>query len=376
MFGASIPLFKLFGFQVKADWSWLIIFVLVTWSLSANLFPFWYEGLDTSAYWWMGLTGALGLFLSIVLHEFGHALAARRFGIEMRGITLFIFGGVAEMRKEPPSPWAEFVIAVAGPLVSVAIGAVCLAIAYGGAPALPVGVRGVLTYLGWINWILVLFNLVPAFPLDGGRVLRAILWGLKNDLTWATRITSAIGGGFGILLICLGVFSFISGNFVGGMWYVLLGIFLRGAAQMSYQQLIIRRVLEGETVGRFMHSPAVTVPPETTVQDFVDDYVYKHHHKMFPVAKNGTLEGCVTTSALKSIPREEWPQHQVSELQEPCSEANSISIDADAVKALSQMTSTNKSRLVVVEGDQLRGIIALKDMLRLISLKMELEAER
>jgi len=374
MFTYSIPLFKLFGFQVKVDWSWLIIFVLVTWSLAGSGFPMFYEDLAESTYLWMGLTGALGLFLSIILHEFGHALAARNYGVEMRGITLFIFGGVAEMKDEPPSAKAEFVIAVAGPIVSMIIGVTCLAAGYGARFAgIPTGVYGVFQYLGWINLILVVFNAVPAFPLDGGRVLRAILWGYKGSLQWATRVTSVIGSGFGIALIVWGVVNFISGLFIPGMWYFLLGLFLRGAAQMSYQQLMIRRALEGETVERFMHSPAITVPPSATVQEFVEDYVYKHHHKMFPVAENGKLQGCVTTKALKDVPRPEWATRRISDVAKACNEENTIEADVDATNALSKMTSSGNSRLIVVDNGELRGIVALKDIMKLISLKMELE---
>lgn len=376
MFGKGIPLFRLFGFSVKLDWSWLILFVLITWSLAAGTFPMYFKELTKAAYLSMGIAGALGLFFSIVFHELGHSLIARRCGVEMRGITLFIFGGVAEMKSEPPSAMAEFAIAIAGPVVSALIGLVCLAAGYGGRSAgLSAGIYGVLMYLGWINLVLVAFNMIPAFPLDGGRVLRALLWRARNNLKSATRTTAAIGSGFGIMLIVLGVLSFIGGNFVGGMWWFLLGMFLRGAAQMSYQQLIVRRALEGESVRRFMQSRVETVPPTATLEEFVDDYVYRHHFKMFPVAENGKLLGCMTTRKLKEMPRDQWSQHTVSEIAEPCSDDNTIDADADATVALAKMSSGGQSRLMVTQDGQLSGIVSLKDLMKFIALKVELEGD-
>jgi CBS domain-containing protein len=204
-------------------------------------------------------------------------------------------------------------------------------------------------------------------------VLRAILWSVKGSLKWATRITSTIGSAFGFVLILLGVASVFGGNFVGGMWWFLLGMFLRGAAQMSYQQLLMRRALEGEPISRFMQPEVQTVPPHTSIAEFVDDYVYKHHHKLFPVTDNGTLKGCMTTTKLRQLPREEWSRHTVKELAESCSDENTIGANADATVALAKMSQSSNSRLIVVQDGKLRGIIGLKDMMKFISLKVELE---
>src|SRR6516164_7084163 len=214
MFGRRFRLFKLLGFQVQLDVSWLIIAVLVTWTLAVGVFPHRFLGLAPATYWIMGAVGACGLFGSIVFHAFAHSLVARRFGTEMSGITLFVFGGVAEMKEEPRSPKAEFFIAIAGPLSSVLLVAVFLAMAqWGKAVGWPPQVYGVLGYLGWINAILVVFNLVPAFPLDGGRVARSIIWSWNKNFRAATRIVTAIGSGFGLLLTGLGILSFVLGNF-------------------------------------------------------------------------------------------------------------------------------------------------------------------
>ena len=374
MFGKRIKLFKLMGFEVGIDFSWIIIAILIAWSLSTGFFPFQYKDFSTRTYWMMGIVGAVGLFLSIIAHEFCHSLVARKSGMPMKGITLFIFGGVAEMGDEPPSAKAEFQIAIVGPLSSVAIAVVFYAIyLLGQAGEWPLPFNGVVAYLAMINGLLAVFNLIPAFPLDGGRILRSILWGWKKNLRWATRIASNIGTGFGIFLIVLGVFRLLAGNFVGGMWFGLIGLFIHSAAKMSYQQLITRKALEGEPLKRFMNSNPVTVPPATTIEKLVQDYIYRHHFKFFPVTSNGRLIGCITTRQVKEIPREEWPRKKVGELAVECSAHNTIAPEADAVRALSAMRRNNASRLMVVENDRLVGIIALKDMLEFLSLKVELD---
>ncbi|RJP65892.1 MAG: CBS domain-containing protein [Candidatus Abyssobacteria bacterium SURF_17] len=376
MFGKSIKLFKLFGFSVKVDMSWIIIAILVAWSLSVGLFPHQFKGLAARTYWLMGIVGALGLFASIIFHEMCHSLVARQFGLPMKGITLFIFGGVAEMDDEPPSAKAEFMMAIAGPISSIVLAVGFYAVSLLGKSApWPGPVTGVLQYLGMINGLLAAFNLVPAFPLDGGRVLRAALWSWKKNIKWATRKAAAAGSAFGLVLIILGVFNVLAGRFVGGMWWFLIGMFLRGAANTSYQQLVIRQALEGEPIRRFMEPNPVTVPPSITINELVEDYVYKYHFKMFPVTEEGKLVGCVSTRQVKEIPREEWSQRTVGELQVACSDENTIEPDADSVKALSRMRKTDGSRLMVVENGRVVGIVSLKDLLQFLSLKVELEEE-
>jgi Zn-dependent protease/predicted transcriptional regulator len=375
MFGRKIKLFKVFGFEVGIDWSWIILAFLITWSLSVGLFPFYFKNLSTETYWLMGIVGALGLFFSIIFHEMWHSLVARKYGMPMKGITLFIFGGVAEMGEEPPNPRAEFTMAIMGPISSIVIGLVFYGIYLTGRQnGWPEPVNGVLQYLAFINGLLALFNLIPAFPLDGGRVLRSILWGLKKNLRWATNISSRIGSGFGILLIVLGAYQFLRGNYIGGMWWFLIGMFLRGAAKSSYQQLLLRKALEGEPVRRFMKTDPVTVKPSLSVTQLVEDYIYKYHYKMFPVVENtDRLVGCVTTKQVKEIPREQWSQMNVGEIATQCSVENTIGPQVDAMKALSMMSKTGASRLMVIEGNRLLGIIALKDLLKFFALKVELE---
>jgi CBS domain-containing protein len=301
---------------------------------------------------------------------------ARRYGMPMKGITLFIFGGVAQMTDEPTSPKGEFMMAVVGPLSSIAIGLVFYVIyTLGKQGGWPQAVNGVVGYLALINGILAGFNLVPAFPLDGGRILRSILWGVKKNIRWATRVASSIGSGFGIVLIVLAVFQLFRGNFIGAMWWFLIGMFLRGAAKASYQQLMVRNALQGEPVRRFMNAEPVTVPPSLSVKDLVEDYVYRYHYKMFPVVDDGKLVGCVSTKEVKDISHEEWEKKRVGDLTAGCSSDNTLTPDTDAVEALSLMNRTGISRLMVTEGDRLAGIITLKDLLKFLSLRMELEEQ-
>ena len=375
MFGKRIDLFSIFGIKIRLDPSWFIVAVLFSWSLADGYFPNVNPGLSTSTYWIMGVTGALGLFISVILHELGHALMARQYGLSIRGITLFIFGGVAEMDSEPPSPLAEFMVAIAGPAVSIAIGLGCLLI--NGIAWLASGSYGLTAILGFLaftNLILVAFNMIPAFPLDGGRVFRSILWRWKNDLRWATSVTSRIGSGFGVFLIAFGVFQLVvRQNFVNGIWMFLIGMFLRNAAQMSYRQLLLRRNLEGELVERFMQTDVVAVPRAISVAELVEDYIYKHQYKLFPVVDDKRLVGCVTTVQIKELPQSEWARQSVGAVAEPCSENNTIGPSADATDALARMSRSGLSRLMVVDQGLLVGIITLKDLLKFLALKVELE---
>jgi Zn-dependent protease len=373
MFGRSIPLFKLAGFQVGIDLSWLILAVLITWTLSVGVFPYYYPDLTPAIYWSMGVIAALGLFASIILHELGHALVARRYGLPIRRITLFIFGGVAEMEAEPERPAVEFWVAIAGPIASFLVGFVCWLLLQAAAVGAGVPVVGVLAYLASINIILAVFNLVPAFPLDGGRILRSALWAWKGSLRWATRISSAIGGGFGIALILLGVYRVVIGDFIGGMWWFLIGLFVRFAAQASYQQVLVRESLRGVPVRRLMSADPIAVPPTISIAQMIDDYIYRHHHTMFPVVEDGRLLGCVSMHDIKRLPRERWSSTTVSAIMQPCSAATAIDPDMDAMEVLSLMSRTKNTRLLVTEGERLVGVVTLRDLLGFLSVKLDLE---
>lgn len=373
MFGRGIKLFTLYGFEVKIDASWVIIAILVTFTLAKGAFPAVFKDLSPAAYWLMGIVGALGLFASIIIHEFFHSIVARRYGLPMKGITLFVFGGVAEMEDQPQNPRTEFLMAVAGPISSIALGFIFYGLssllAGRDLPATVVGVTG---YLAYINFILAAFNLVPAFPLDGGRILRSALWQWKGNIRWATRIASAIGSGFGLFLILVGIWDVFSGNPVGGIWLFLIGMFIRGASQMSYHQVLMQKALEGERVSRFLSREAVSVPASASVKQLVEDYFYKYHYKMFPVTEEDKLRGCIVMSRVKDIPPEQRDARRVEELVQQCTPENTIPPSTDALKALKLMNSSENDKLMVVEGDRLQGIVTRNDILRFFAAKMEL----
>jgi Zn-dependent protease/predicted transcriptional regulator len=372
IFGKRLKLLTVFGFPIHLDLSWFIIALLITWSLASGAFPQFYPDLSTATHWWMGAAGAIGLFVCVLLHELGHALVARRVGVPMKGITLFIFGGVAEMTDEPKRPGDEFYVAIGGPVVTAVLIGLFFALAF---VPFPQAVAGVVNYLLIINGVLLGFNAIPAFPLDGGRVLRAGLWHYKGSLRWATRVSSRIGAGFGMLLIVFAVLQLFTGNFVGAMWWFLIGMFLRGAAGMGYQQVLVRQALEGEPVRRFMTEGPVSVSASLRLSDLVEEYVYKHHFKMFPVTEDGELVGCVTTRQIKEVPRDQWDERTAGQIAHPCSDTNSVHPDDDAMKTLMWMRRNDISRALVVEDGRLVGVLSLKDLMAFISLKLELEDE-
>lgn len=376
VFGRRISLGTILGFDIGIDASWIFIAGLVTWSLAKGWFPARHEGLGNATYWAMGAAGAIGLFVSVVLHELSHSLVGRRYGIEMRGITLFLFGGVAQMGNEPSTPKAELVMAAAGPIASVVIGGGFFLLSYASeAAAAPTSVTGVLAYLGLINLVLAGFNILPAFPLDGGRVLRAILWKTKGNVRWATRVTAQVGVVFGMAFMVLGLMALLGGNVVGGMWWFLIGLFLRSAARMSYQQLLVRRALQGEPVRRFMRTEPRTVPLHTPVRTLIEDFFYQDYHKMYPVVDDGQLLGCVTINRVKGVSQDQWDTRTVRDLMTACSDHNTIQADTDAVDALSLMRRSGISRIMVVDGTQLVGVLTLKDILQFLAVRIELEED-
>jgi len=370
MFGKRYQLFTLFGFRVWIDASWLLLAVLIVWSLAVGVFPRKFPGQPVMSYWLMGVGGAIGLFLSIVVHELAHSLVARRFGIPMRGITLFIFGGVAEMTEEPPGPKSEFLMAGVGPLTSLALGALLVLLAAALPSSLTVGVIG---YLGAINLLLGVFNLVPAFPLDGGRLLRATLWRWRRDLTWATRISAWIGGAAGLVLMAMGVAWFVLGNVVGAVWWFLIGLFLRNAARSSYRQHLTRQALEGQPIRRFMKTDVVTVPAAISVAELVESYLYRHGHTSYPVLDGERVVGQVDLAHVREVPRAEWQRTTVGAVAIPCSPDDVVAPDVEVMAALAAMSSAGKSRLLVLEEGRLVGLVALKDLLRFLAVKSALD---
>jgi Zn-dependent protease len=377
MFENRVKLLKIWGFEVKIDASWIIIAVLVTWSLAESVFPLYNPDLSPQVYWILGVTGAVGLFGSIIFHELCHSLVARRYGLPMKGITLFVFGGVAEMDEEPTEPKVEFFMALAGPLASIALGSSCFILLGIGRSAQWISpVLMILSYLGTINIFLAIFNLIPAFPLDGGRIFRSLLWYRKNDIVWATRIASGTGSGFGLFLILLGAISALAGGIISGVWWVLIGMFLRSASKMSYQSVLIRDTLQGESVAKFTNTHAVTIPPEASVEKVVEDYFYRFDNKMYPVVDEFEHVRYITLGDVRMLPRNEWKSHYVSQLAHNCTTDTAIGLNEDAMKALSIMNKTGNSQMLVMDvGGKLVGTVAMKDLIRYLSDKMEIEKD-
>lgn len=372
----KFTLLKIFGFPIQLDFSWLFVFVLVSWSLALGFFPSFCSGyhLSQPTLWIMGIAGALGLFTSIVFHELSHSIVARKYGLPIKSITLFIFGGVAEMSEEPSRPGVEFRMAVAGPILSFGLSLLFFTLHYiGSSRDWPIEVTSVLYYLSWVNGAVAIFNLIPAFPLDGGRVLRSILWQKKKNLVLATRTASRVGSIFGIILMGLGVLSIVGGNFVGGIWYFLIGMFLREAAQMSYNQVLIGKTLEGEMIRRFMNPNPVSVSPDLNLERWVEDYLMKYHFRVFPVLENNWLVGSISIHQLRGIPKAEWGLHTVRDHMQSLSSINSVSPDMDAQQAFKLMNTQGVGYLMVVEQGRLVGIITLGDFIQYLSFMMEFE---
>lgn len=374
MLQRKIGLFKLLGVKVSVDASWGIILFLVVWSLSKGYFPSYFPDLSIQTYWIMGVIGAIGLFISIIIHEFSHSLVARKYGMKIQGITLFIFGGVAEMKDEPKTPKSEFLMAIAGPIASFV-----LSIFFSGLTQVaeiwkvPIPIVAILGYLSTINLLIAVFNMIPAFPTDGGRVLRSLLWWIKGDIRWATQIASRISLMFAVVIIFMGFMHITGNNVMGGLWWILIGLFLFFAANASYQKLLIKESFEGKTVRHFMNPALVTVPYDITLQEFVDKYLYHYHYKMFPVVKNNVISGLITVQILKLHTHEEWKHLSVGQVMQEQDASNSIVSNTLIEDALNKMNESGVTRLLVLEHNKIVGIITLKDLLEYIALKMELE---
>jgi Zn-dependent protease/predicted transcriptional regulator len=377
MDGTRFRLLRVRGIPIYIDLSWLIVFALVTLTVS-GLFRQSAPELPTAHVWIMAVIAALGFFTCIVLHELGHALVGRASGMPIRGITLFLFGGVAELGREPPSAKSEFWMAIAGPAVTaVLIVLFVLLRSVGEQAGWPLQVLLVLDYLGYINIMVLIFNLVPAFPLDGGRVFRAAAWAWTGDLRRATRWASLTGRGFGYLLAIWGAFQLLLFlNVAAGMWMIFIGLFLSSLARRSFEDVVARELLAGEPVSRFMSPDPITVDPNLDLRHLVEDYVYRHHRKVFPVMADGHVEGLVSAQSLQNVPRDAWDQHTVSEIMERDVGDITITPQTDALRALRQMQQSGSTRLLVMENGRLVGIVSLRDLMDFLNLKLSMEGTK
>jgi Zn-dependent protease len=375
MFWKKLKLMKLFGFTVSIDLSWLIVAALVAWSLATGLFPSTVRGLSAAGYWAMGALGVVALLFSIVVHELAHAVAARRLGMSIKGITLFVFGGIAEMERRPPNARTEGLMAALGPLASFFVAGASHVAALGlGASDAPDPVVALLEFTAVINALLGAFNLIPAFPLDGGRVLRAVIWGRTGKLLRATRIASWIGTALAVTLVVIGVTSLVAGMTMTGIWWSLIGLFIYSAARRSYRETAVELTLEKQRVSRFARSAVVTVRRGLPVDRFVEDYLLQEQHRHFPVVDlGGSVLGYIGLDQVKQIPKEAWDTTTAGELAARCDETVCISSDASAAEALASMRRASTDRLMVVDDDELVGIVKAKDLLGFATLRLDLD---
>jgi Zn-dependent protease len=364
--GGALTLFRILDIPVRVHASWLVIYGLIAWSLSAGYFPQVLPDVSARTHWVSGLVAALLLFISVFLHELSHSVVARRHGLPVAAITLHVFGGVSELGREPESPGVEFRIAVVGPLTSFALGGLgFVAVALVGDRAT---LAAILRYLAVVNFAVGAFNLVPGFPLDGGRVLRAALWRAKGNLQWATRVASRAGSIVALVLIGLGVARGLIGEFLGGLWFVLIGLFLRQAAEGSYKQLVLRRVLGPLAVRDVMTRDVISVPADLPLTRVVDEYFWRHHVTSFPVVDGDRLVGILSIHRLGDRPREEWHATRARDAMQPIVEAL-IARPGDRVPdALAKLSRNGLGRLAVLDDGRLAGYLSLRDVLHVLAV--------
>ena len=363
---STFRLGRIAGIHIGVHWSWLLVVALIIWTLAAAVFPETNPGHDDGTYVAMAAVATTLFFASIVLHELGHAIQARRDGVPIDAITLWVFGGVASLRGAPPAAGAEFRMAVAGPLVSLAIGAVCLLAAL--ALPLPDPVDGVLFWLGQINLYLLVFNLLPALPLDGGRVLRAILWARRRDFASATRTAGAIGRAFGQLMIGAGLALALLVGDLSGLWLAFLGWFLLAAAEAEVESAVVRTALAGLAAADVMVRDPVTVDADASVQEFLDEVFMPTRHTAFPVVHGDRLAGIVSFRQALDQPRPLWASVRVREIMVPAKEA-CIDPQTPLSEALQRLSASQLQRLLVCDGGRLVGLLSLTDVVRLMQTR-------
>ncbi|OGB93985.1 MAG: hypothetical protein A3G35_14465 [candidate division NC10 bacterium RIFCSPLOWO2_12_FULL_66_18] len=366
----TVRIGTLAGIPLELHFTWAIIFALLSWSLATGYFPQAVPDLPTGSYWSKGILAALLLFASILAHELGHALVARREGVQTRRIVLFAFGGVAELKAEPPGPGAEFRIAAAGPVVS--LGLVVLFGILAGTLAGRPGAAAVPAYLAMLNGIVVLFNLIPAFPLDGGRILRAALWRFWGDLPRATRAAAGAGRFFAYFLIVTGIFGMLAGHAPGALWRVFIGLFLLMAAQSAASQVWLKEALSGLHVRDLMVPDPVTLPAHLSVNDAIRDYFLARGYGGFPVVRNDHVVGLLELAQVRAVSAEERDQVSVQAVALPADASVRTTPEADALEAMQQMLQAGRGRLLVFEGEAFRGLLTHTGVARLIQIKMAL----
>lgn len=371
----NITLGKILGIEINVSFSWFVIFGLVTVLLATAYFPEAYPKLPRYEYLALGLVTSILFFASVLLHEIMHSVVAKFNNINIQSVTLFIFGGVAHMDHDPDTPKAEFLMAIAGPLTSFALsGAFTGLFVIASALKLGVAVTGPTLYLGIINLYLALFNLVPGFPLDGGRVFRAILWHFMKDVRKATRIASLMGQGFAVILIMTGLYMFFitKAYWLNGLWFIFIGIFLQQVAAAGYEEVILHWTLNGVKVRDVMTRDVITVDATVMLNELVNDFFMRYKHSRFPVVEDGRVIGIVMLDYVKDIPRDKWESTRTRAVTPPLDEKESISPESTAEEAIAKMTSLRRGHLIVMDEGTLVGMLTMNDLAGAIQVRRTL----
>jgi Zn-dependent protease/CBS domain-containing protein len=377
MLGNSIRLFRIAGIDVGIHISWFVIFALVTWSLAVGVFPSFpgLSGRPEWEYWVLGAITALLLFASVIVHELAHSLVAKSRGLQVRSITLFIFGGVSNLAGEAKNPSTEFVIAVVGPLTSFVIAAVAFVID-AVVPPSAAELDAVLSYLVYINVALGLFNLIPGFPLDGGRVFRALAWSLTGSLRRGTEIAAFVGQlvAYGLLLIGF-YLILVQGELIQGIYFAAIGWFLQSAANSSLQQVLVEQRLRGARVIDVVEPDTTGVAPDVPVATLIEDYFMRGNRRAVPVVADGRLVGMVTVGDVKEVPRDRWPTITVGEVMGGRDRVVSVSSRDTLQRALEALAAGDFEQVPVVDDGKLVGVVTRADIVRQLQLREALDLE-
>jgi Zn-dependent protease/predicted transcriptional regulator len=372
MFKSPIKLFKVFGIEIRLDYSWFIIFALFAYFFGFYYFPSYLPELNKGLLTLITIVTVIIFFMSVLIHEISHSLVARRRGTPVERITLFLFGGMAQIEKEPETPYSEFVMAIAGPVASFVLAGIFAVIWFFTRDIRPIAIP--VGYLAVINIVLGVFNMLPGYPLDGGRVLRSIIWKVTGNLKRATFIASTAGRVLGFMIIAGGIYFIFTGNFLNGIWLSFIGWFLQSSAQMSYRQLVIENSIKGIKVKDIINEDIIYVLKDITLQELVDDYFMKYRFGRFPVIENEETQkliGIISLHDIKEVPREKWPEVRTGDIVKAVSDNEKVNLSASVSDAIKKMGKGNLSHLVVMSGGRLRGIITRSDVMRFINIRSE-----
>jgi len=363
------------GIPVRIHYTLWLVFILIAWSLAYGYMPQQYPGLSTLTYWAIGIGSAVVLFVSVLVHELSHSYIAKKNGLPIARITLFFFGGVSEMTEEPQDAALEVRMAAAGPLMSFLIAAVLGGFWYlSESIHLPVAVTATVGYGALINAVLGAFNLLPAFPLDGGRVFRGTLWKRSKNLISATRTATRLSEALSLLMMFGGFVAIIFGQFVNGIWIVVLGWFIKSGAETSLRQTLVGETLSGVTVGDIMTRQILSVSPDLTMQQVVSTYFLVHPHGGYPVVQYGKLIGLITLDGVRAVPPEAREYTTVAKAMIPLERVVVVPPNLSALDALQRMAREKVGRLLVTQNGELLGVVTRGDLMRSIRTRQELEA--